>query len=83
MASQDANEIYASFFEYSREWAGYIKGCGRIADAGLAKMRTFGRWRIDDPQAIDSLAELILAIALVHFNFFYGAHYGQSESLPV
>lgn len=82
MASQDANEIYASFFEYSREWAGYIKGCGRIADAGLAKMRTFGRWRIDDPQAIDSLAELILAIALVHFNFFMALTMDSPKAFP-
>lgn len=65
MASQDADEIYVSLFEYSREWADYIKG-GRIADAGLAKMRTFGRWKIDDPRTVDSLAEIILAIAFVY-----------------
>lgn len=62
--SQDREEIYISFFEYSRNWVNYLRG-GRIDLAGLATLKTYGPWCINNGAQMSHLAEIILAICLL------------------
>lgn len=52
-----------SFFEYTQQWADYLKD-GPVANAGLAKMQTYGPWDTRKRRDMEGFAAIIVVMLL-------------------
>lgn len=62
LVSQDKDEIYVTFARYNDEWLKYLNG--QPCTTSLMTMHRYGPWSINDGEAMEAAAIILLATTL-------------------